>query len=311
MWISIVLLFIKIIFYINQESLCFQITFIAFQTNVLYLTVYLTIMILDFYSLIIYFTKSINQVLYFLILFAFPFVAYIPLYFFSSQNHKNIKNNLSLEYYNQYETVESFQRLIQQNERILQDDKKCQYFSKLGIGKSFNQAVKYLAVGISEQSDLFLDMSLIKFIADQYHTITCYTLVTQLLSYFPHESRLLNFFFLHLTSFPNLGFEQRFLIFQIDQVKTLRESSSSSELTLKLSEMKTLVKRGISHSRRFWNNPNVQLSYFYQMKAYTDHVKALYDELVTKYPNNVRLYYDYSYFLIECATDFTNGIKMK
>jgi hypothetical protein len=75
--------------------------------------------------------------------------------------------------------------------------------------------------------------------------------------------------------------------------------------------MKTLVKKGISLSRKFWNHPNVQISFLYQIKIYTDKIKALYNELISKYPNNVRLYEDYSYFLIEGATDYLNGLKIK
>jgi PAS domain S-box-containing protein len=91
----------------------------------------------------------------------------------------------------------------------------------------------------------------------------------------------------------------------------LRESSSSTELALKLGEMRTFVKRGISLSRRFWNHPNVQLTFLYQIKNYTDNLKALYNELISKYPNNLRLYEDYSYFLIECAMDYSNGLQIK
>jgi hypothetical protein len=194
---------------------------------------------------------------------------------------------------------------------LLQDKKKYAYFCQFGIHKSFNQAVKYLAVGIAEHCDLFLDMSLIQFIADAHHTVDCFSLITQLLSYFPQESRLLNYFFNQTLTFPSINFNPRFLLFQVYQVKSLRESSSSTELALKLGEMKTLAKIGISTSKKFWSNPNVHLSFLYHIKIYTDKIKSLYNELINKYQNNVRLYEDYSYFLIEGATDFSKALQIK
>jgi hypothetical protein len=251
----------------------------------------------------------VNVIAYFLILFCFPFIVYFPFNLFSHHYYKRLQRNLSSESYDQFEFDGSNENENQQF--LLKDNRKNEYFSKLGIDRNFNQAVKYLSVGIAEHCDLFLDMSLVRFIFDHHHTADSLSLITQILSYFPHESRLLNFFCSQFLSFPNLSLNQRFLIYQIKQVNSLRESSSSPELALKLGEMRTLVKRGISLSRRFWNNPNIQLNFLYQIKIYTDKVKAIYNELINKYPNNVRLYEDYSYFLIECATDYSYGLKIR
>jgi hypothetical protein len=218
----------------------FQLTFIVFQTNVIYLAIYATVLLLDGYSIIVYFTNSVNKILYFLIYFGFPFLFYYPFKVFSQHNYSNLQKNLSFEIYEKFEFDESNQTPTHEHQLLLKDTRKVAYFSSLGIDKSSTQAIKYLAVGIAEQCDLFLDMSLIKFVSDHYHTSICFCLITQLLSYFPHESRLLNYFFLQDLTFSNLSIHQRFLLFQVYQVKNLRESSSSSELALKLGEIKNL-----------------------------------------------------------------------
>jgi hypothetical protein len=253
----------------------------------------------------------VNRVIFFLLLFVFPFIASTFFHFYLKRELKNIKDCLALEYYDKYEANESNEISIQPNNRLMSDVRKSQYYSIGGIDKSFPQAIKYLAVGIAEQSDLFLDMSLVKYIADHHHTAKCFCLITQLLSYFPHESRLFQYFFSQTCNFPNLKMEQRFLLFQVYQVKNIRESSSSSDLILKFYETKTLVKRGSSLSKKLWTNPNVPLSFFYQIKKDTDQIHGLYLELINKYPNNARLYEDYSYFLIEYSTDFIGGLKKK
>jgi hypothetical protein len=310
-WIMITLLFGKIIFNIYQEYICFQFTYIDFRINVLYLTLYLTIILLDVYSIIVWFTSSVNVIIYFLILFCFPFIAYFPFNLCLKHYYKILREELSSESYEQFEFCEVSQNSTPNDQLLLQDNRKCAYFYKLGIDKSFRCALKYLAVGVAEHCDLFLDMSLIRFIADHHHTADCFSLITQLLSYFPHESRLLNYFFYEFLLFPHLNIGQRFLIFQVHQVKNLRESASSSELSLRLCEMRNQVKRGISLSRIFFNNPNVQLVFLFQIKVFTDKIKSFYDELLNKFQNNIRLHEDYSYFLIECATDYSNALKIK
>jgi hypothetical protein len=93
----------------------------------------------------------------------------------------------------------SIQELNQNPQSLLKDNRKCAYFAKLGIDRSFNQAKKYLSVGIAEQCDLFLDSSLLHFIADNHHSAGCFSLINLLLSFFRHHSRLLNFFLLSIS----------------------------------------------------------------------------------------------------------------
>jgi flagellar basal body-associated protein FliL len=98
-----------------------------------------------------------------------------------------------------------------------------------------------------------------------------------------------------------------FLLLQFNQIRILRHPSSLSEITRKLSKLKSLAIKSISMG----GNPAVELSYLSEMKIVTDHVKALYHEFVIKWPNNSRLSEDFSYFLVEGATDFSNAVKQK
>jgi hypothetical protein len=174
-----------------------------------------------------------------------------------------LQNDLSSQSYEKFVVEESNQSSPINDKSLLLDVRKCAYFSQFGIDKSFQQAVKYLAAGFAEQCDLFLDMSLIKFIADHHFASKCFCLITQFLPYFTHESRLLDYCFFHTLSISGLNIHQRFLLFQVYKVKNLREFSSSSDLVLELSRIKTLVKREISLSRKFWSNPNVQLAFLW------------------------------------------------
>jgi hypothetical protein len=75
--------------------------------------------------------------------------------------------------------------------------------------------------------------------------------------------------------------------------------------------MKIQVNRGINFTRKFWLNPNVQISFLSQIKIYSDNINAIYQESITNFINNISLYENYIDFLLECVTDFTNGLKIK
>jgi hypothetical protein len=113
-----------------------------------------------------------------------------------SYYYKILKKNLSNTSFEQSDFVESDQISIPCNQRKLNDNRKCQYFTKLGIDKNQNYALKYLSTGIAQQCDLFIDLSLIQFIADFYHNAQIYSLLTQILCCFPNHSKIVNSFFL-------------------------------------------------------------------------------------------------------------------
>jgi hypothetical protein len=158
-------------------------------------------------------------------------------------------------------------------QKLLQDMRRWKYFSELGIDKNQHQAFKYISIGIAEHSYLFLDMSLIKFIADNHRNEACYSLLLKLVPLYPSESRLLDFFNQKL-SFPNLAFSERFLLYQVHQVKCFRQSHASFEITLKLIEMKIQAKRGINFSRKFWLNTSFKLSFLTQIKNSIGHINS-------------------------------------
>jgi class 3 adenylate cyclase/PAS domain-containing protein len=135
--------------------------------------------------------------------------------------------------------------------------------------------------------------------------------LTQLLSYFPSEYRFLNVLFsAHLLQ-PNLTFSQRFLLYQVHHIKEIRQIASSTEINQKMFELKAIAKQCISMTRKFWANPSVDLGYFYQVEKMSKHIKTAYEECSEKWPNNLLISESYSYFLIEGATDFSLGVKIK
>ena len=192
------------------------------------------------------------------------------------------------------------------------DNRKREYFRHFKIDVSESKAELYLRVGLAEHADLFIDWSLVKYIAEYYPSPHMLATLTQFISYFPGESRLLNFFFVQVVVINNLKFYHRFLLFEIHRVKGLRQSSASTEINDKVMELKRITQAAIKTSQDFWKTiPSQNIGMFYSIRSQTKHIQAYYEEAIDKWPNNVRLSEDYSKFLIECATDFTTGVKVR
>ena len=224
-----------------------------------------------------------------------------------------IKKDLQLSALEQVEGLDDEQcpnRVPGQNS-MLQDPDRRALYTKYGLDRSESKCQLYTRIGIAEHSDLFLDWSLFKFAGEFHPTKTILANITQFLSLFPGESRLLNVFFIQTICQPNLSWAQRFMLYEIHRVKGLRLSSASSEITEKLMDLKRMSQAGITTIRDFWKNIPNDIGFFYDLRSTTVRTAALYAEAVDKWPNHVRLCEDYATFLIECATDYVNGIKIQ
>jgi hypothetical protein len=156
------------------------------------------------------------------------------------------------------------------------------HFKTLGIHKSFHIASQYLYVGIANHCDAFLDWSLLKFVAEYFNHVDVLSFCAQILCYFPEESRLLNHYFYQPISQPKLSLCHRFLLYQIHQVNCLRQFSAPNKIAQNLIELHALAQNGILTARKFWANPDVKISYFYNLKVYTDNVISYYNESIKK-----------------------------
>ncbi|OHT01729.1 Adenylate and Guanylate cyclase catalytic domain containing protein [Tritrichomonas foetus] len=194
----------------------------------------------------------------------------------------------------------------------ISDEMRKQWFSDLKIDKFLPNCLYFIHIGLLNYSDLFIDFSLVKFAAEAFDNnkdLVCY--IIQILALFPSESRLMNFFFSIAIQKSGLTFSQRFLLYEVHKIISVRQSSASIEINDRLVEMKHTTIKGINGSRGFWSNMPNSPDIFYQLRIFTDMGKALFNESIEKWPNNIRLAEEFQIFLIECGTDFIEGVKMK
>jgi len=181
----------------------------------------------------------------------------------------------------------------------------------LGIDKNADLSLMLLRLGLIHQSSLFIDFSLIKAISQFQSSNDVLCTLVQFVSFFPSESRLLNALFSHASSKRDLEMKDRFLMYEVHRIKTLRQSSTSLDANERLSELKSTSIQCESISKSFWNQSKVKIGF---LDAVSDKIKttqALWEEGIRDYPNNPKFCDEYCRFLTEALCDFENAIFQK
>ena len=91
----------------------------------------------------------------------------------------------------------------------------------------------------------------------------------------------------------------------------LRQSAYSNEVTDKLLELKRLMNKGNYATQQFWQDIPTKPEVCYLLRSFSEQTSALFREACSKWPNNSRIAEEYSAFLIDCCTDFSQGVKQK
>ena len=193
----------------------------------------------------------------------------------------------------------------------LADDIRRKHFIRLGLDRSEAKCSMYIRVGVAHCCPLFIDWSLIKFAGEYHRTAAMLSCITQFLAFFPCETRLLSCFFNIAITQLDLSYAQRFLMYQVNIIKGLRQSSASSEVADKITSLRNKANTIIEDVQRFWAESNSDVNIYFDLYKRTRNVESLYDEALIRWPNNVRICENYGRFLIEAATDFKGGILMK
>ncbi|EAX92100.1 Adenylate and Guanylate cyclase catalytic domain containing protein [Trichomonas vaginalis G3] len=172
------------------------------------------------------------------------------------------------------------------------------YFDEIGVCKNSLTVMKYIVVGLAEYCPLFYDGHLTDYIISHTKDEKSLSLCLQILTYFPCESHKMNILYKKLMTKKKLSFINRFLIYQISEIKTRRLVSNSKdtlELSNKLHMMNNSCKYGY---QQFWDKSNCPTSFLVNLS----------NTVLINNPNNVKIANEYANFLAECLCDFNSSI---
>ena len=190
-------------------------------------------------------------------------------------------------------------------------EEKKEFYNTLGLSENPDKLIKYMRVTFLNRIPTFIDFSFPHFCI-QASTNQKSTFGTmQIISFFPSESRSLNVLFSRCVSMRQISFQDRFLIYQVNRIKTIRQSSVSSAANDKLNELKSMSKQCEDIVRGFWISNEPSYGYLELMYSKISMVESMWEEALRDFPNNSKFSDEYAYFLCEGKADYEKAIKQK
>lgn len=305
-WIDPFLIFLKMLFNIYIVYNTFFMPFVRRKTNFVFAAVFASSTVLDLTAFIITLGYFITELIQLVICIFCLILFYIFFYFIMNWHFNRVKKNISAKVLEKLSTNKENETSKTTSEI---DEATRNYYFSLKLHKRINKFNLYLRVGLESMSPMFLDWSLIKFASDFVEDKSLLLQMTKIVCLFPCESRLLRLMLSKCLDIQSLKFHERFMIYQIRSVMNQRQSASSTEINVKLTELRQSSIKGIKLVRDFWNNIPDNPDIFYQIYDSTIKVSDYYNEAIIEWPHCIQLYKDFATFQIECGADFVNGVK--
>ncbi|EAX95332.1 Adenylate and Guanylate cyclase catalytic domain containing protein [Trichomonas vaginalis G3] len=201
--------------------------------------------------------------------------------------------------------------ISQLQETFSNEEEASEYYTSLGLDKNEIKALLYLRIGFQNYCLCFYNWSLVNFIINKFNGELALSTCLQLVNYFPKETRLLNRIERLILTHRKIGFTTRFLIYQVDSIKTLRQFSVSSQSKLKLIELKNMSKQCEMLTRGAVDSNKLTPNYFENLANKAHMIRAVWRESLENAPNNPKFCEEFSRYLIECECDFPEGLKIR
>lgn len=199
---------------------------------------------------------------------------------------------------------------------LMNDEKRTQeeaneYFDSLGLDQDEKKALLYLRLGFQNYSPNFYNWTLINYIIEKYDSELAISTCLQILNFFPKETRLQNKLQRLITKKRKLWPQTRFLLYQVDMIKTLRQFSVSTASKLKLIELKNMSRHCEMLTRGALELNNLKPDYFEKLASQCQTTRAIWKEALLGSPNNPKFCEEFTRYLAEAECDFPESLKMK
>jgi PAS domain S-box-containing protein len=192
----------------------------------------------------------------------------------------------------------------------LSENDKQEQLASMGLKKRY-KCVTALLCGVRNGCDLFIDFSLVKFAVTEFRDAEMLALCLRLMIFFPAEYRHSNLLCRDLRKQRDLHFSARFLIHQIEKIRVIRQSSSSSMASEKLKLMRTAIADCEEYTKGLALQKRLYYPSFGVLYRTLVAVNARCQEIVSDFPHSTSHAEAYIEFLVESATDFSQAISLQ
>ena len=191
------------------------------------------------------------------------------------------------------------------------DDVKKAKFKELGLDAHQNKCLLVLNYVWTNQFAILVDPLLIQYTALAFHSLKVTINVIKIAVFLPANSSSLKILSSNMMRNRNLSQKVRFFIYQVEKIKTLRQSSTSIMAIERLKYLKQASKELATREVSYFTRTETQTAYLQQVTKDLKREKSLWEEIMRSFPNSTSLIEEYTNFLIECATDFVEGIRQR
>ncbi|EAY14793.1 Adenylate and Guanylate cyclase catalytic domain containing protein [Trichomonas vaginalis G3] len=271
--------------------ICYRLMFIPFYEvwrNAICLSYGFTTIALDINFIVIYANPSFTYNYTIFVYIGVIFIGYAIAKYYFMRMVKKIKKDLTFD-----EDISNIQ----------------EYFDSIRVGRSSLYAMMYIVVGLSEVADYFIDGSLTDYILNLGTLDSAVSILLQVVTFFPSESRKMGVLYKKVVSKRRLDITDRFLIYQVYRIKMRRlvsDTKDTLEIFNKLRQRNEDCKQIING---FWDKQDCNQEYLSSLSILVNDIDAHFKSVLANNPNNLRITNEYANFLIECRCEFNQAVK--
>jgi hypothetical protein len=157
----------------------------------------------------------------------------------------------------------------------------------------------------------FYDLAFMNYIIMHFRDASVLTHCARLISWLPYSGRAVNFLCAEAVARRDIGLEQSFVLYQLERVRLLRESSASTTAAEKLTSVRTHASETSLMMRGFWDRSECSIALLNRFAALLSSTDSLWQEAIEDFPNSVQFRDVYITYLIEGATRFSEAVFQK
>ncbi|KAK8835915.1 hypothetical protein M9Y10_040294 [Tritrichomonas musculus] len=177
--------------------------------------------------------------------------------------------------------------------------------------KNENLTLMSIHLSFTNCLPLFYKLTAIKYAVNRFPTIQVLLVIVQYLSFFPGSSRKLNNYLKFISQNRDLKYHQRFLLFQIFRIKTMRQSSVSPEANRRFAELKTQSNQLFEDIVSFWDLKEINVPYLEMISKENRKIESIWEDSIRDFPNLQKFSDEYCSYLLECKMNVPKAIVMK
>ena len=245
------------------------------------------------------FISSANGLIVFIVFLVFIVLGFVGAFVFYTVQERLMKKKF---YFESSEEVKN---------AVPPDDERLERLLSFNLDKSEAKALSELNYIVSHNIIAYLDFFLIKFITQHHNTINSLCHCIRILVCLPSNHRNMNLLYLEAIKRRDMNFYQRFMLSQVQKIKLLRQSASSTQTGERIKDLKQQTKELQTSMNNFWQMTSPDVGFIISTSAHLKKTKSLWEESLAEFPNSIQYIEESIVFLIECNCDFVSAIKSR